>query len=221
MCDWVNETCNTKLHYGTTWVPVQLQFKIIPAYQVQPKVLVYNKAALTEYQDQDSTHVRMYQRKLLKKCTAASLYWFWYEQSQAAKRSSAGRGRCYWRMPTAEYLMSCKGWREDFESPAKRSPVVSESHRNTDGQELWLRSGSSLLVCCCIWYGPFRACDRSNLLLLSQVEICSGVSCCCSFIFWKVQQKRMRNAAGFKSKQRLNSTTFLMCSITVAFLCKW
>lgn len=56
MCDWVNETCNRKLHYGTTWVPVQLQFKIIPAYQVQ----VYNKATLTEYQAQDSTYVRMY-----------------------------------------------------------------------------------------------------------------------------------------------------------------
>lgn len=65
-----------------------------------------------------------------------------------SQKTSAERGWCYWRMPTAEYLMSCKGWREDFESPAKRSPVVSESHRNTDGQELWLRSGSSLLVCC-------------------------------------------------------------------------
>lgn len=123
--------------------------------------------------------------------------------------------------------MSCKGWREDFESPAKRSPVVSESHRNTDGQELWLGSGSSLLVCCYAFDMDLleHVIDQTYYYCPKWKYAVASVAAVALFSMqwwqWKVQQKRMRNAAGFKSKQRLNSITFLMCSITVAFLCKW
>lgn len=119
--------------------------------------------------------------------------------------------------------MSCKGWREDFESPAKRSPVVSESHRNTDGQELWLRSGSSLLVCCYAFDMDLleHVIDQTYYYCPKWKNAVASVAAVALFSMqwwqWKVQQKRIRYTAGFKSKQRLNRIVFLMCSITVAF----